>query len=93
MEYWGNKPMVASEYDEALPNLPDDYNWLIVREVDIDVAADGEKKVWPKVRVVLMHNTGTDLETVKYGRIDVLMYGDGRAVVELAESIYERALG
>lgn len=70
------------EYDDKLPNLPEGHFWLVVRE-----NFDGHPKVYLSI---MREGFGRQSVTGFRGRIDVELYGDGCAVVELAEGIFER---
>lgn len=86
---WGyNAPVVADEYDDRLPKLPDGYEWQVLRDVVVD-----DRGPKPKMRVVLLW-VGTSLDDMTFrvvdrGVIDVQLYG-ADAVIELARNIKQR---
>jgi hypothetical protein len=89
----GNKALVMTEYNQRMPTLPDDYSWLVTRDIDIvrKVDAQGNKQVdvFPKVEVSLLHvpDDPDGFKTVAHNVLDVKIYGENP--VGLAESILD----
>jgi len=82
---WGeNKPLIATDYDDALPVPPEGYIWRVTRHL----FDDGKGGFNPNVEVALHDNETCGY--IDHGRIDKKIYGDGAAVIQLAQDILKR---
>jgi hypothetical protein len=86
---WGeNRPLIANDsYKGVMPELPEHHTWVITRHLE------GEPgKLFPKIRVGLFFegNGDKDCRNIDFGKVDVKIYGDGAAVIELAKNIRHR---
>jgi hypothetical protein len=84
---WGeNKPLIATDYDDALPKLPDNYVWMVTRHL---VGSS------PSVRVGIFYQgapgrNGEGCCNIDYEMVDVKIDGEGLAVVGWAQTILDR---
>jgi hypothetical protein len=78
-------PQVTDDYEDLLPPLPDLHYWLVARETLVD----DQGNTYPKVYVALQDERHEG-ESRYHGRIDVQLYGDAAAVVELARDLKRR---
>ena len=93
---WGtDKAVVVTGYEARMPRLPDGYDWLVTRDLDIvrRTDADGNEVVdlFPKVEVSLLHgfDSHDGFRTVALQVLDVKTYGE--SPVGLAETMADYA--
>lgn len=78
------KPLIATpEFLPYIPCLPEGYEWSIVRN-----EVDGKPKM--DVALYIRCDDAINYTRLKHGRIDVEMYGEWGAVIQLAQDIYRR---
>lgn len=92
IEAWGaNLALIATEFDDLLPEVPREYRWMVTR----DMCAD-KNGCYPTWRITLAYDPLRHYEcdiwqyrVIDRGQIDKKIYGD-EAVIRLARAIRTR---